>query len=208
MAIMRENPNIAKRLEQGTTEVRENKKNLMSNAAEYREIYRKEIEEGTKKRILLLEDGRRRGLSEEDVLRKHGKFIPSDQTPIMNFIYFLMRDGEHPDWMGIHRDLKKTYGHNDEKLNSAISEEDLDRILGCLIHEDEKYINVKNPEDMDKMIYGNLSHDLFMKVKKLKTLAANSMNEHEALVARKLCLRLCEKFDLDFSKIPVYVEET
>lgn len=211
MDIMRGDSDIAKRLEQGRKEVEESKKHLMTNAAEYAEIYHREIEEGTKKRQLLLTMGEKEGKSEEQVLREYGKFIPSKSTPVLNFLFFLMRDGDHPDWMGIHKKMVGECGHTNHEITrqgaQAVTEDDLDKIFGILVHEDEKYANVQEPQDMDHMIYGNLSHDLFMKVKKLKTLAANSPNENEASIARKLCLRLCKKFNLDFSKIPVYVEE-
>ena len=92
MAIMRESPDIAKRLEQGTKEVRQSKANLMAAASDLNERYNEEIEEGTRKRQLLLENGKAQGMSEEDILGGYGKFLPSRQTPIMNFLFFLMRD--------------------------------------------------------------------------------------------------------------------
>lgn len=205
MSIMRESPDIAKRIEEGTKEVRETKKNLLNNAAEFTEIYHNEIEEGTKKHQLLLENGAERGLKEEDVLKEHGKFIPSKETPIMNFIYFLMRDGDHPNWMGIHKELNKSHGHNDEQLNGAMSDYELDQILGWLVHEDEKYQSVKEPQEMDRFIYGNMSHDIFVKMKKLKALAT-SPNKNEALLAYRLCWKLCKKYGLEYDKIPCAVE--
>ncbi len=205
MSIMRNDPDIAQRLEQGTLEVKASKKHLMSNASEFNEIYHKEIAEGTKKRQLLLETGKERGLKEEDVLKEFGKFIPSNETPIMNFIYFLMRDGEHPNWLGIQKDLNVSYGHKNENLSDAVSEKDLDQILGWLVHEDEKYSNVVEPQEMDAFIYGNMTHEMFVKIKKLKALSSSS-NEHEALLAYRLCWKLCEKYGLAFDRIPCIVE--
>ena len=54
--------------------------------------YKQEIEEGTRKRQLLLTEGRNRGMSEDEVLSTFGQFLPSVQTPIMNFLFFLMRE--------------------------------------------------------------------------------------------------------------------
>lgn len=218
MAILRDDPDIAKRLEQGTKEVRENKERLMANALEYSDIYSKEIEEGTKKRQLLLEYGRRQGKGESEVLAEYGKFIPSRSTPIMNFLYFLMRDGDHPDWLGIHKELYKDYGFTQEQVyatpeqnnivqhvSQAVTEDELDQIFGILVHEDEKYINVQEPKDSDYYIYGNCSHEMFSKIKKLKALSKSS-NENEAFLAYRLALKLCNKFGLEFDKIPCIVQ--
>lgn len=205
MAIMRESPDLAKRIEEGTKEVKQNKAHLMANAAEYAEIYHKEIEEGTKKRQLLLEYGKKHGKDEPAVLAEYGKFIPSRGTPIMNFIYFLMRDGNHPDWVGIYKKLDSDYGHVDTKKSNVVSEEELEQIYGMLVHEEEQYINVKEPKNSDYYIYGNMTHDMFVKIKKLKTLS-RSDNEHEATVAYRLAIKLCKKYGLEFDKIPCFVE--
>lgn len=205
MAIMRDDPNIAKRLEQRMQEVRENKKNLMKNAAEYSEIYHEEIEEGTKKKQLLLTDGKKRGLNESDVLKEYGKFIPTKETPILNFLHFLMRDGDHPDWMGIHKKLVVEYGHTNNEIvrqgAQAVTEDDLDQIFGIMVHEEEQYANVQEPQEMDRFIYGSFTHELFIKIKKLKALT-QSKNKNEAIIAYRLALRLCEKYGLEFDKIP------
>jgi hypothetical protein len=209
MAIMRDDPDMAKRLEEGTKEVRQTKKHLMANAAEFTELYSKEIEEGTKKRQLLLEYGKQHGKGEAAVLMEYGKFIPSKETPIMNFLYFLMRDGNHPDWLGIHQKLNETYGHSEKEsvkqVAQAMSEDELDKIFGLLVHEDEKYVNVQEPDEVDRFIYGNMSHDMFVKIKKLKALS-KSPNENEAFLAYRLALKLCNKYGLEFDKIPCQVE--
>lgn len=209
MAIMRDDPNMAKRLEEGTKEVRQTKKHLMANAAEFTEIYAKEIEEGTKKRQLLLEYGKQNGKGEATVLMEYGKFIPSKETPIMNFLYFLMRDGNHPDWLGIHQKLNETYGHQEKEsvkqVAQAMTEDELDQIFGLLVHEDEKYVNVQEPDEVDRFIYGNMSHDMFVKIKKLKALS-KSPNENEAFLAYRLAIKLCKKYGLEFDRIPCQVE--
>jgi hypothetical protein len=205
MSIMSSDPDLAKRLEQGTKEVRESKANLMDNAAAYTEIYAKEIEEGTRQRQLLLENGQRMGQSEEEVLKAHGKFLPCRQTPIMNFLYFFMRDGAHPDWMGIHKKMNKSYGHVNEKVDNAVTETELEAIFGHLVHEEEKYESVREPREMETFIYGNMSHAMFVKIKKLKALS-KSPNQNEAFLAYRLCLKLCAKYGLEFDKIPCVVD--
>jgi len=211
LAIMRDDPSLARRMEQAKKEVVETKTNLMKNAAEYGELYAKEIEEGTRKRQLLLTEGERRGMNEAEVLKEFGKFIPSRSTPIMNFLYFFMRDGAHPDWLGIQKKLFTDYGHTVEKapevkqLAQAVTEDELEKIFGLMVHEDEKYANVQEPQEMDRFIYGNMSHSMFVRIKKLKALS-KSPNENEAFLAYRLALKLCKKYGLEFDKIPCMIE--
>ena len=136
LSIIRSDPDIAQRLEQGTKEVRQSKKQLMTAAASCNERYQEEIEEGTRKRQLLLECGRREGKSESEVLASYGQFLPTRQTPILNFLFFLMRDGERPDWLGIHKQMNEDYNHVDPIVANAMSEDELDQIYGVLVHED------------------------------------------------------------------------
>jgi hypothetical protein len=205
LSIMREDPDLARRIEQGTKEVRQTKATLHRNAAEIGEIYHKEIEEGTRQRQLLLTEGKAQGKDEATVLKEYGVFIPSKATPIMNFLYFFMRDGNRPDWLHIQQDLNNTYGHVNESVQKAVSEEDLDQILGQLVHDDEQYANVQEPAEMDRFIYGNCTHAMFTKIKKLKALSKSS-NENEAFLAYRLSIKLCKKYGLEFDKIPCVVE--
>jgi hypothetical protein len=46
-----------------------------------------------------------------------------------------------------------------------------------------------------------MSHDMFVKIKKLKALS-KSPNENEAFLAYRLALKLCKKYGLEFDKIP------
>jgi len=206
---MRDNPDLAKRLEEGTKQVRETKSILMRNAAEISEVYRAEIEEGTKKRQLLLSMGEKEGKDEATVLKEYGKFIPSKSTPIMNFIFFLLRDGEHTNWLEVHQKLNEELGHSKnetvQQVSSAVTEEELDQIFGMLVYEEEMYANVQEPQDMDKFIYGNMTHAMFTKIKKLKALS-KSANENEAFIAYHLAIKLCKKYGLEFDKIPCIVE--
>ena len=204
MAIMRDDPDLSKRLEQGTKEVRQSKKQLMSAAATCNEQYEAEIAEGTRKRQLLLECGRREGKTESEVLASYGQFLPTRQTPILNFLFFLMRDGEKPDWLGIHKQLNEDYKQVNTVVANAMSEDELDQVYGVLVHEDERYANVKEPNDMDTYIYGSCTHAMFVRIKKLKALST-SANQNEAFLAYRLCHKLCKKYGLEFDKIPCNV---
>lgn len=212
---MRDDPNMARRLEQGRKEVEESKSKLLENANQYSEIYKQEILEGTRKRQLLLTEGAKRGLTEAEVLKDFGKFIPSNKTPIMNFLYFFMRDGDHPDWLGIQKKLFNQYGHTDsnpsssevkkvvEHVSQSVTEDELDQIFGLMVHEDEKYTNVQEPAEMDTFIYGKMTHPTYQKIKKLKTLST-SENENEAFLAYRLCMKLCKHYGLEFDKVGTY----
>jgi hypothetical protein len=208
MAIMRD-PDMAKRLEQGRKEVVQTKAKLSENATQYAQIYKAEVAEGTRQRQLLLTAGARDGKDESAVLREYGKFIPSDKTPIMNFLYFLMRDGDHPDWMGTYKQMNVVLGHSHtetaKQVAQAVTEDELDQIFGVLIHEEERYANVQEPQDMDRFIYGEMSHPMYQKIKKLKTLS-QSENQNEAFIAYRLCLKLCKKYSLEFDKVGTYTE--
>ena len=205
MAIMRDDPDMARRLEQGRKEVEQTKNKLSENASQYAQIYADEIAEGTEKRKLLLTNGARQGKDEAAVLQEYGKFIPSDKTPIMNFLFFLMRDGNHADWLGIHQKMNAKFGHAEKEsvkqVAQAVTEDELDQIFGLMVHDEETYTNVQEPKNLDIYIYGNLSHDMFKKMKKLKALS-KSENENEAFLAYRLCLKLCKKYSLEFDKIP------
>jgi hypothetical protein len=60
--------------------------------------------------------------------------------------------------------------------------------------------------EMDELVYGNCTHDMFKKVKKLKALSRSS-NENEAFIAYRMCMELCEKYGLDMDKIPCNIQK-
>ena len=204
LTIMQSDPGLAERIRQGTEEVRKSKENLVTAANSYNEEYKREIEEGTKKRQLLLEMGQSRGKTEEEVLREYGQFIPTKYTPILNFLFFLMRDGPKTNWVKLQRDLHEQYGHQLPKEIEEAEPDLVDRIFEQLIHDEEEYINVREPDEMDTFIYGNMTHDMFAKIKKLKALSKSS-NRYEADLAYRLCLKLCDEYGLEYKRIPCNV---
>ena len=74
------------KLKAKVAEVKKDKRKLTKLAENHFQNHKEEILEGTKKRQLLLEDGKRRGLTEDQVLSSSG-FIPSVYTPILNWLY-------------------------------------------------------------------------------------------------------------------------
>ncbi len=170
------------RLKKITKEVVKDKNSILKSAEDYNNKYKKEIEEGTLKRQLMIEDGARRGLKEEDVCA--GSFVPTKYTPILNWLHFMMReDNVNIGWEESRQKYNKQYGH--------------------LVDEYEEKSDVP---DVDNLIYGNCTHDMFKKVKKLKALS-RSANENEAFVAYRMCLELCEKYGLDIDKVPCNVQK-
>lgn len=170
------------RLKKIAGEVKKDKQTIIKSAEDFNNKYKSEIEEGTLKRQLMIEDGAKRGLKEEDVCK--GTFFPTKYTPILNWLYFMMRE-ENVDvgWEESRQKYNKQFGH--------------------LTDEYEERSDV--PE-MDNFIYGNMSHDMFKKIKKLKALS-RSANENEAFIAYRMCIELCNKYGLDIDKIPCNIQK-
>ena len=179
--LMAEDTEWAERLRKKISEVKEDKKNILSAAEKYEQEHKQEIIEGTKKKQLLLSNGTERGLTEEEVMKNYGKFLPTVRTPILNMLYFMLRESHDPEMESIRQEYDQKYGH--------------------LLHEESYSEDVIEPKDLDEFIYGNMKHDTFQKIKKLKSLS-RSENEHESFLAYRMCLKLCDRYSLDFDKIP------
>lgn len=94
---MRDDPDFGRRLSKKVQEVKQDKQHLSHAADEYSKRYEQEILEGTRKRQLLLENGATRGLSEAEVMQEYGRFVPTVYTPILNLLYFMLRETEDVD---------------------------------------------------------------------------------------------------------------
>lgn len=175
------------RIKKRIADVKKDKRGILNAAETYNDKYHQEVEEGTKKRQLMLEDGARRGLGEEDVMR--GKFMPTKYTPILNFLYFMMReDNIDVGFEESRQKYNKQYGHLQDEYNADASD------------------NVDSMPEMDSFIYGSMTHDMFKKIKKLKALS-RSANENESFIAYRMCLELCERYGLEMDKIPCNIEK-
>jgi len=233
ISIMREDPDFGRRISKKVQEVKQDKQNLSHAADEYSKRYEQEILEGTKKRQLLLTEGARRGLSEAEVMAEYGKFVPTVYTPILNLLFFMLRETEDVDRAkyrrrdAINEALVKA-GHlshdDDEKdLSSAELEALIDEKLKDLreeqlvderrhkinqqfLEEEREESDLKDTPDMVEFLYGNITLDTFNKIKKLKALS-KSPNEAEAFAAYRKALELCKEYKLDFDRIPCYVEK-
>lgn len=203
--IMTADPNMAERLTKGISEIKKTKEKILVAAEQTNIEYAKEIKEGTRRKQLLIEYGKKGGKTESEILAEYGKFLPTVQTPILNFLHFLLRDGEQKDWLKIHKEINESVDQKNEDIVKVLSTQELDRLCEHLVHEDEKYAAVVEPKEFDYYVYGNLTHAMFVKIKKLKALSTSD-NQNEAFLAYQLCHKLCKKYGLEFDKIPCNFE--
>jgi len=228
---MREDPDFGRRISKKVQEVKQDKQNILQAADDYGKRYEQEIIEGTKKRQLLLENGARRGLSEAEVMADYGRFVPTVYTPILNFLYFMLRETEDVDSAkyrrrdAINEALVKAgqLSHDDieadlssaelealidEKLKELKEEQLIDdrrqQVNKKFMEEESEDAQLKETPDMVEFLYGHLTLEDFNRVKKLKALSTSS-NISEATEAFRKGKELCCKFGLEWEKIPCYV---
>ena len=174
---------------------KEDKLKLLNKANSFCSKYADEIQEGTKKLALLLSEGKAKGLTEAEILEANPKFYPSVRTPLLNMLYFLNKE------YGVGTNVKVTI----EEQYTNMDESEIIKLLNSL-YEKEEYSDktmetAKKAPEMTEFIYGNMTHDTFIKIKKLKALS-KSKNKQEAFLAYTKCIELCEKYNLEFDRIP------
>lgn len=204
MAILRNDPDFAGGLAERrialTQDVKKDKAKLTQAAETYTQKYEKEILEGTKKRQLLISEGKDKGLSEEEIFKGSSRFIPTIHTPILNFLYFLFRDeanNEREQIQKLTENYIREFGY--ENVINAMKA-DVDDSKNVTLEEILSN-DTNTPDEMESFIYGTMTHDEFKKIKKLKALT-HSPNEKEAFLAYRKCQELCKKYNLEFDKIP------
>jgi hypothetical protein len=97
ISIMRDDPDIGVRLKKKVEAVKKNKEDLLAAADDYGKQYQNEILEGTQLRAKLLTEGSAKGLSEDQIMSSYGRFVPTVYTPILNMLFFLLRESEPQD---------------------------------------------------------------------------------------------------------------
>lgn len=192
--VLRADPDFASLFGKRKDEVKQNKANLLEAANQFQTKYASEIEDGTRKRQLLLEAGKSKGLNEEETFRNNQIFIPTKTTPILNMLYFLLREqGDLSANVTVLREAQHL------GLSHAALREELERLHGSELHEvvamAEALPNAKG------FIYGKVGSEGFNILKKLKTLAS-SKNEAEAFIAYRKAREICERIGVDFDKVP------
>jgi hypothetical protein len=216
MAILRNDPDFSDALKKKTESVKKDKQALLQAAEQYSKKYEEEIADGTKNYHKLLGEGKVDGLEGSKELG--GKFVPTKYTPILNFLFFALRDEDvapKKTQEEIINDFLKQFtdagfAKNElidlyikgivDKLPAGYDDKEVD--FDDVINEE----NTNDPAEMDTFIYGNLTHNEFKKLKKLKALSQSS-NEQEAFLAYRKCLELCKKYSLEFDKIPCNVKK-
>lgn len=149
----------------------------------YTEKYSDEIAEGTEKKKLLLEQGISEGKTEEDVESEYnGEFLPSTDTPTLNWLHFFM-DGEHQDNKKEKERIRLNKKH----------EEEIEDVID--------YKAARRMPDMHEFLYGNVDGDVFEKLKKLKAMSLSD-NENESKRADEAGKRICTERDLEWDQIP------
>lgn len=233
ISIMRNDPDFGKRISKKVEEIKVDKQNLLNVADEYGKRYEQEVLDGTQKRAKLLTEGRDRGMSEQQVFQEYGRFIPTVYTPLLNFLYFMLRETEdvdrdkyrHRDAInealvragqlsheGGERDLSSSELSQllDEKLRELKEESLVDErrqeANKRFAAEEREEADLKETPDMVNFLYGNITLDTFNKIKKLKALS-KSPNEQEAFQAYRKAVEMCKEYHLDFDRIPCYVEK-
>lgn len=163
-------------------------------------------------------------------MESYGKFCPTIYTPILNLLYFLLREsdttynGRYQQRDRINEELVRT-----KKLDRDLSEDELNHILDELdqsvhaetqSHPIRKQVNqrfesekkqqpkeedvlFKTPEDMETFLYGHLTLDQFDALKKLKALTQSS-NLNESTLAFRKGKELSQKYGVDWERVPCY----
>ena len=166
---------------------------LRSWARDYNNRYEDEIKEGTEKRQLLLTEGLRKGVS-KDKIDFGPNFIPSDETPILNFLFFHKRDENYGE-LEVLREIKDI-GKKEEFLREQYNKKISDGTIEDKLDKFEE----KSQPNLGTLLYGDVTLEMFDKIKKLKSLS-KSQNKEEAFSAYSKCMELCNKHGLDFDKI-------
>lgn len=190
VSILRNDPDFSKRLAHVKKEVEKDIITIKNASEEYSNRYKEEVLEGTKKMQKLLSEGESMGLTEEEVISQYGKFCPTVRTPILNMLFFILRESEEID-----RDLyqRRNLAHQNKKYIGFEEEKSLE--------------TMKEPDDMFCVLYGNrVTMDTFNKLKKLKTLTL-SKNIEESTLAFQKCRELCERHNIDYEKVPMNVRD-
>ena len=194
---LRDDPDFAALFAKKAVDIRKNKADLLEAAKSYQKKYKKEIDEGAIKRQLMLTEGKAKGLKEEEIFRHNQLFIPTAQTPILNYLYFMLRESD--DHFAA---IKVLRAAEDLDKELGLLKEEFDKKYGNEVHKDFGDKNEKEVPNLVSFIYGKIGDDTFSTIKKLKTLSM-SENELEAFTAFRKGRELCAKYHIEWDKVPI-----
>jgi len=217
LAVLRNNPDYAAALKKRGDDLMSDKRKLYAVSERYTSTsqYQGEINEGTQRYQKLIGNGKVEGL--EGGKELSGSFVPTKYTPLLNFLFFSQRDEEIEEESPQETMMKLVQQYVDMGFEKSAL---IDLYIKGLVNTlpdgfDSKLIEFDDvitddvsimPDEMEKFIYGDLTHHEFKKLKKLKALSMSS-NTHEALLAHSKCVLLCQKYGLEFDKIPCNVQK-
>lgn len=196
LSVFEKNPDFAIRLQQQVAEIKKTHKSLSEAASNYTVKYDAEVKEGTKKMQLLLTEGKRRGFTEEEILAAQQNFCPTVRTPILNMLFFLLK--EHPDANNIN--FNRLFEDINKNPEALLNEQN--NKYGSWQHDAATEKTAEQAPEMDEFIYGEMTHATYQTIKKLKRLS-QSPNQAEAFAAYRKCLEMCKKYNLEFDKVKV-----
>lgn len=231
VSIMKSDPTFSDRIKAVSKNIQKDRSSVMNMASKYSAKYKEEIARGTEQEKLLLTEGANQGLTPEQTMSRYGKFLPTIRTPILNWLYYFMEEEKgimnerfvstqaKDSRMTAINLMKAELGEAQllwEDFENA-SSQDIDVITeqvkarhnkkfshidhSGLDKKGELQSDIDDSPEMMTYLYGNLTLDMFNKLKKLKALT-KSPNEHEAFRAYRACVKLCDKYNLEFDKIP------
>ncbi len=213
MAILRDDPDYAAALKKRGDDLESDKNKLIQASNHYTERYQKEIEEGDRTFQKLLGEGKVNPTGVEDE-NLRGKYIPTKHTPILNYLFFALRDEDtgmpKQSREEAFNDFLKPFIEAGYEKSALIDLYIKGMVQTLPDGYDDKEVDFSDvvtddvtvtPDEMEKFIYGSLTHNEFKKLKKLKALA-QSDNEDEALLAKMKCLQLCKKWGMEYDRIP------
>jgi len=168
LSVLLGNNDLAERLRKKTLQASNDKKDLLDAAKVYSQKYARDVEEGTKRKQLLITEGEHIGITAEEAICKHALFIPADDTPVLNFLHFILQEG---GGVNVEKEVLlemeekvKNLTHNDDKsiFENGIPEQ-LVEYIHAKINQVKSNISLTNPNlenDMSKSI-GDLYDDTY-----------------------------------------------
>jgi predicted nucleic acid-binding Zn-ribbon protein len=188
--------NNEERLKEVSEKLEKSKKTLKESASEYINKYKDEVNDGDERYKLFLTEGASGKLSEEDIIKHESNFYPTSRTPILNMLHYLNK--EFPDANNL--EMRRLDG--DTSIDPITLLNKQNREYGSLQHDRKDEQTADVAPSMETYLYGNMTHDIYKKVKKLKALSQSPV-QAEAEAALKKCLELCKEFGLEFDRVKI-----
>jgi hypothetical protein len=153
---LKDDPDFLGLFAQKASEIKRTKGNLVEAAKSYQDKYQSEIESGTQKRQLMLKEGTAKGLTEDEIFKDNSLFIPTKQTPILNYLFFMLRETKIEDI-----DIRVLRNAVDADKDFRLLKEEYETKYGAQLHDDHK----NELPNMVSFVYANIPDDMFAIIK-------------------------------------------